>query len=1043
MGSKLFTSGCLQTLENACLTGLTHIQTDPLAPVFVVVPGNLLALHLRRSLAQANGSGHANIRFVTLVDFAEHLAGKIFLQAGRRTVTPLAEEILLGRAITEAVPAGGYFAEVKDHATFRHSIAATLTDIREALIEPEELESWARRFPEPKAGGHKLKELAEIDTRCRDTLNRLGLFDRNDLLEQSIALVEQDAIPDFHLFFYGFYDFNPLQRRLVETLLKKKEALFFFPWIDGPAFDYVLPTLTWLKNIGCEHLLLEKQASAAGRHALRKISELLFSPFDHAAKPEGAGDTVELFSAPGEAREAMEIARRCLRWVRERGFKFSEIGILLRSQEPYAPLLAETFSHAGIPFYLHGGTPLWNSREGQSLRLIFKILKENWSRSGVMEFITFAPLAFDDILREQAAHANPSLWELFSLQAGIVGGREEWKERLSRLLGKSGDEREILKAFIRFMDVLLGLLDNIPRRAAWNEMSQKLAAVVRELFVPSESMQRVIDEVEKLAGYDFLGEETDLEGFAQAVQSALTFAREEAGGFGKEGVFIGDLMSARGIPFKGVIVPGMVERLFPLKHRQDPVLLDRERQYLSESLKKELAQKERGFDEERLLFILTLIGAQERILLTFPRLEPFTARERIPSFFLLRLMEAVMGKAVNFSDFEQWDLLERMPLSRLFPRSASESLTSLEYDLNQAQAALEERNMAPLDYLSRLSPFFSRSLHAEARRWGERRFTEFDGVLVGRESRAALECFLEKKNFSFSPTRLETYARCPYRYFLQALLNLAPWEETDKLEALSPLDRGALVHRILFFFFSRLEKEKRFPLKPQDRAYLNSLLKELAEEVLRQFAEEKATGYPLLWSLEKSRIIASLEGFVKMELKDQAGFAPAYLEQSFNCPFPLDGKEAILLKGRIDRIDLSRDGRKARIIDYKTGVPQPIGDGEFKGGEALQLPLYLYAAGLQFREVELTSAAYAYVSEKAGYRRFLFTTEGWAGKLKTLQLIVRGLVAGIRKGIYPARPASCSPCPFPLICGHTAKVLYERKGRDPRIAFFEQIKEID
>ncbi len=1042
MGSKLFTSNCLQTLENACLTGLTHIQIDSLAPVFVVVPGNLLALHLRRSLARANGSGHANIHFVTLVDFAEQLAGEKLLRAGRRAVPPLAEDLILGKAISEAVPADGYFAEIKDHITFRHSISATLADLREALITPEELESWASGFPAPKAGGHKLKELAGIYSRYRGTFNQMGLFDRNDLLEQSIALLEQDAIADFHLFFYGFYDFNPLQRKLVETIVKKKDGLFFFPWIDGPAFDYALPTLTWLKNLGCEHLSLER-VSTAEQHPLQKISETLFSPFRPAPQPDRARDHVELLSAPGEAREAMEIARRCLRWVTDQGMKFSEIGILLRSREPYAPLLAETFSHAAIPFHLHGGTPLWNSREGQSLRLIFKILKEDWSRSSVMEFITFAPLAFDHIHREQAIHAHPALWELFSLKAGIVGGKEEWKERLSRLLGKERGEGEILKAFIHFMDVLLGLLGTIPRRASWSEMSYKLISIAQELFVHSESMQRVIDEIERLAGYDFLGEETDLERFAQAIQSALVSAREEAGGFGKEGVFIGDLMSARGIPFKGVIVPGMVERLFPLKHRQDPVFLDRERQFLSESLKKELAQKERGFDEERLLFSLALIGAQERILLTFSRLEPFTARERIPSFFLLRLMEAVVGKAVDFSDFEEWQLLERIPLSRLFPRSASESLTTLEYDLNQAETALAERNMPALDYLSRLSPFFSRSLRAEARRWGEKKFTEFDGVLTSRESRAALERFLGKKESSFSPTRLETYARCPYRYFLQTLLSLAPWEETDKLEALSPIDRGALVHRILFLFFSRLKEENRFPLAAQDRSYLNSMLMELAEKAFQEFAQEKATGYPLLWSLEKSRILASLEGFVKTELKDLEGFEPAYLEQSFNCPFPLDGKGTIVLRGRIDRIDLSPDGRQARIIDYKTGYPQPIGDGEFKGGEALQLPLYLYAAGQQFRGVELTSAAYAYVSEKAGYRRFLFTTEGWTGKLKTLQAIVSGLVAGIRKGIYPAHPASCSPCHFPLICGHTAQVLYERKCRDPRIAFFERIKEID
>ena len=1043
MGSKLFTSGCLQTLEEACLTGLTHIQTDRLAPVFVVVPGNLLALHLRRSLARANGSGHANIRFVTLVDFADQLAGKEFIRTGKRAVTPLAEEIILRKAISEAVPSGGYFAEIKDHVTFCQSVAATLTDIREALIGPEELESWAARFPEPKTGRHKLKELAGIYSRHREYLKRTGLFDRNDLLSQCVTLLQEDSIADFDLVFYGFYDFNPLQRSLVETLLKKKAALFFFPWIDGPAFDYALPTLTWLKNLGCEHLPLADKASAAEERPLEKISEFLFSPFHRAPQPRNAGDCIEILSAPGEAREATEIARKCLEWVRERGFNFSDIGILLRSQEPYAPLLAETFSHAGIPFYLQGGTPLWNSREGQCLRLIFKILKEDWSRASVMEFITFAPLAFDDIHRKKAAYADPALWELLSLQAGIAGGRAEWQERLGRLLGSKEEERAAVTAFSRFMDRLMGLLGNMPQRGPWSEMSRNLIVIVQELFLPSDRMQRIIDEVAKLAGGDFLGEEAGLGRFAQAVQSTLTLAREEASGFGKDAIFIGDLMSARGIPFRGVIVPGMVERLFPLKHRQDPVLLDRERQYLSETLKKELAQKERGFDEERLLFTLAVIGARERLLLTFPRLEPLTGREKIPSFFLLRLMEAVVGRTVDFGDFQDWPSLERIPLSRLFPRRAAESLTAAEYDLNQAEAALRERNMASLDYLHRLSPFFTGSLRAEAKRWGKKQFTEFDGVLSSRQSRTLLERRLAQNAFSFSPTRLETYARCPYRYFLEVLLDLGPWEETDKLEALSPPDRGTLVHRILFLFFSRLKKERRLPLAAQDRAYLNSLLMELAERVLQDFAAERATGYPLLWSLEKSRIRMSLEGFLKTELKDQEGFAPAYLEQSFHCPFPLDDKEGIILRGRIDRIDLSPDGKRARIIDYKTGKPQPIKDGEFKGGEALQLPLYLYAAGRQLQGVEVTGAAYTYVSEQAAYRRYLFTTEGWAGKLKTLRFLVGAAVAGIRKGIYPPRPASCSPCRFPLVCGHAARVLYERKCQDPRIAFLERIKEID
>jgi ATP-dependent helicase/DNAse subunit B len=1042
VGSKVFTSACLQTLERACLTGLIHIQREPLTPVFVVVPGNLLALHLRRGLARAHSPGHANIRFLTLVDFASEIAENSFLSAGARAVTPLAEEILLRKAIAETVPAQGYFARVMDHATFGRSLSATLADLREALIEPAELESWAARFPEPKEGGHKLKELARIYSRYRSLLKEIGLFDRNDLLERAANILEREQVFDFELIFYGFYDFNPLQRKLVERLLKKKPALFFLPWIDGAAFDYALPTLTWLKNLGCERAPLEKPEGAGGEQPLAALAEAIFSSVRPKAGLQKGSEQIEILSAPGEAREAAEIARRCLKWVKERGFSFSEIAILLRSLEPYAEILAHAFTHAGIPFYLQGGAPLWQSREGRSLRLLFKILKENWSRASVMEFITFAPLAFGQAASNEVAQASTSQWELLSAQAGIAGGKEEWRERLQRLMAGEQTEAENLEAFIRFMDRLIEILDSLPRRGPWSDMALKLNGVIQRLFAPSEMMQKIVDEIEKLAAGDALEEEIDLERFAQGVESALASARASVGSFGREGVFIGEVMSARAIPFKGVIVAGMVERLFPLKHRQDPVLLDRERQYLSETLKKELDQKERGFDEERLLFTLTLMSAQARALFSFPRLEPFTARERIPSFFLLRLMEALTGKAADFSAFEEWPVLERVPLSRLFPRSGSEALTVLEYDLRQADLALEEKTLAPLDYLARLSPFFSRSLLAEAKRWGERRFTEFDGVLASRKSRAALERYLAKRELTFAPTALETYARCPHRFFLQSLLRLSPWEEADRLAGLAPVERGELVHRILFPFYSRLKQEGRLPLAGQERTDLEALLIAVAEETFRAFEAEKATGYPLLWSLEKRAILESLLGFLNSELKDDKGFVPAYFERGFRCSFPLNGKGAISLRGRIDRVDLSPDGRRGRIIDYKSGQVRPVADGEFNGGEALQLPLYLYAASRELGAVEFTEAAYAYVSEKAGYKRFLFTTSGWQEKLKTLKKIVSGLVGGIRRGIYPPRPHSCRPCPFPLICGHAAQTLYERKIEDARVAFLERIKEI-
>jgi ATP-dependent helicase/DNAse subunit B len=1016
-----------------------------------------MGLHLRRKLALTEGfPGHANIRFMTLVDFARDLCAGDLLKSGRLQPTVLLEHLLLEQVVSAVVPDGGYFGEVRDQEVFSRSLRSTLTDLKEACVSPEEMSRWANTFPEPAEGGHKLKELALVYAEYARRSGEIGLVDRNDLL--ALAVDAGRPATDLGLFIYGFYDFNPLQKKFLEAILRQREVLIFFPWREGVAFDYALPSLTWLTNLGCEHIPLKPTEA----RPMARVTTNLFDLPEQRSEEPPLEDLISVISAPGEAREVQEIARACLSWVENRAISFSDIGILLRNSEPYNRLFAETFSRLGIPHYLHGGRPLSKSRAGQSVRLLLKILTQDFSRSSVMELITYAPISFERFLGEDSIHANPALWDFFAIRAGIVGGRLEWRERLEHLYrrlqweAKQEERAEAehmpavtadlasLRALIAFLEPFFRSIQTIPRQGRWSEFSRSLGALLRELLPPELEAPRVIDEIEAMSAYDLLSEEISLDRFARAVEAVLTAAEEQTERFGRGGVFIGDLMSARGITFKAVILPGMIERFFPRPWRQDPILLDHERQYFSEKLGRELPLKNRGYDEERTLFTLALMAARERLLLSFPRLDVLTGRERIPSFFLLRLMEAAEGRPAHFTDLESWGKMQRVPLGRLFPREVEDALDSLEFDLSRADAAVKGKELTPLRYLSSASPFFSRSLQAEAERWGERRLTGFDGSLQGRKSRAFLKKLYPTNETILSPTRLETYARCPYRYFAERLLGLAPLDEPDRFAVLSPLDRGVLIHDILYRFLNRLKEKGRLPLRSQKPDFLSSLLIELAEIVLKRFELENATGFPLLWSVQKEQIMEDLRGFLEAELAEEEAFSPFHLETDFSCPFELDGGERLTFRGRIDRIDLDNAGRRARVIDYKTGRPTAIEDGEFKGGEALQLPIYLCAATSLLKDVEVVEADYYFVTRAAEYRKTPFTRKDWPGKLTTLRKITGALIQGMRQGLFVARPSSCSRggCLYPWLCTPAAEVLYERKSQDPKIRFFEGIKEI-
>ena len=71
-----------------------------------------------------------------------------------------------------------------------------------------------------------------------------------------------------------------------------------------------------------------------------------------------------------------------------------------------------------------------------------------------------------------------------------------------------------------------------------------------------------------------------------------------------QGVFVGDVSAARGVRFRVLIVPGLIDGNFPRPARQDPLLLDAERQHLAETVGCEIRQRSQQNEEDRLLFSL-------------------------------------------------------------------------------------------------------------------------------------------------------------------------------------------------------------------------------------------------------------------------------------------------------------------------------------------------------------------------------------------------------------------------------------------------------
>ena len=158
----------------------------------------------------------------------------------------------------------------------------------------------------------------------------------------------------------------------------------------------------------------------------------------------------------------------------------------------------------------------------------------------------------------------------------------------------------------------------------------------------------------RLGQLNALDESVSLREWGRIVTDALATTPATAANDGLAGkVFVGDLASARGMQFRAVIIPGMVEGQFPETVRQDPLLFDSERQHLSEVLLCDLRQRNRVVEEDRLAFALALQSATEYLVLTYARQDQASGRLQVPSH-LLRATEALSGQSVSLAELQAW-----------------------------------------------------------------------------------------------------------------------------------------------------------------------------------------------------------------------------------------------------------------------------------------------------------------------------------------------------------------------------------------------------
>jgi ATP-dependent helicase/nuclease subunit B len=210
---------------------------------------------------------------------------------------------------------------------------------------------------------------------------------------------------------------------------------------------------------------------------------------------------------------------------------------------------------------------------------------------------------------------------------------------------------------------------------------------------------------------------------------------------------------------------------------------------------------------------------------------------------------------------------------------------------------------------------------------------------------------------SYSPTALQDYARCPYRFFLRAIHRLSPREVPAEIDELDPLQRGSLFHAAQFQLFERLRQRGLLPVRTANLEAAWEQLDAVLAEVAARYQDELAPAIPRVWEDGVASIRSDMREWLRRASKDDAGYVPWRFELSFGLAGRPERRHedtesvaqavaldcGIQLRGSIDLVERDPSGT-ARVTDHKTGRAEGKKNELVRGAKSLQPLLYALAA---------------------------------------------------------------------------------------------------
>lgn len=1046
MSLEFLAEGPWKELEDTLLRHLAQSRESSLfRERWILVPYPNLARHLQQIIADTTGCA-SGLRFLRFSD----LSRRILMLSNRTRLIELsriARDFLVQQVLSDCLPQVEQLLGAGSLHTpaFASAVKKTLNDLREAGIKSLAVAELANR----RRGRNRdrLKVVADLYSTYLDRLCELDGYDSEGMLRAAAEVIRNTA--DLHwsdIYVYGFYDLTGGQKDLLDRLIDAAEVRMYVPVY--PESEVYAGTLlrSWRERAGVQ----EKADNDSLPEHLPCSQKSLWKLLSGGGS--GKGPTVTVISAPGKDRE-VDAALRLIAAAWQGGSHRNDTRIVATDPDSYSSILMQQASSNSFnnrtSEYSGADVPAGNRLDQidvlEFLIACLGVLGEQVPDAAIIRLIQCyismnqsepIPLLGKTVLHRSGHASDLKDW------VEQIRGESEWLEKEAREVfddsgiregvrsGHLQSQAESLNGIAEILDHLGAELRNLPERATWREWIGALEILAGNLIGGLEQ-DTIHESLEELRLLDLLSGVVDRRDVSWALQALRRQLPPELS------IPLNNIMELRGSRACLVVAVGMAEGSWPGKYSQDPLLLDDERSELTNGESWLLPTSMHRVNEERLLFRLLLETGQHLVLL-YPRLDE-EGRIRRASPHILGLMKELICRELSQSELEVLAATHSRSLGDTRLLRDEPRMGDLDRDLSAVGEAIHSGELEDI-YALWESETFRAGWRAELSRW-KGTPGPYSGFLTSRQTiELALEMIGLGEGGYVSPSLLEDYSICPWRVLVTRVLGLS--EEDEEYEGLlDGAEMGLVLHKVLCEYVGKAEEEGNWPPAPEKVDGERECIGNLVRKYVGRAYRNRGGRFPSLENVDSRRAAERVMGWLAWEsvvedLSDKelditkgagSGWIVHALERWFSVELALS-KRKLLLRGRWDRVDRSRDGH-IRVVDYKTGKHSPGIPGDLKGGMNLQMLLYLFAAETELgTEGPIAGGTFVHLDPDRpdeGSRPYAWPADLIESGRRVLDYLLSTLLESIESGVFlrlPHRDATddrtdlCKGCPTPTIC---------------------------